>query len=136
MTFLIQHYILTTANGAVFYPWKTAPDAATAIPFIDLTPDKRSAYLGQRTLPISSSKMILFSFRLCLTAGPRMWLKNLETKRNLKHPHHVKLSLSNASSDSGNITTAGYIFFKQPYLKELCRNLPTATPFFDVILTR
>jgi hypothetical protein len=136
------HYILGTANGAVIYPWKTAPGAATAIPFIDLTPDNLSDYLGQRTLPISSSKMFIFSFRLCLTAGPRMWLKNPETKRNFEH-HHVELSLSNASSDSGNITTAGYIFFKHPtlthrffYLKELRRKLPPATPFFDISLMR
>lgn len=71
-----------------------------------------------------------------------MWLNNPETKRNFEH-HHVELSLSNASSDSGNITTAGYIFFKHPtlthrffYLKELRRKLPPATPFFDISLMR
>jgi hypothetical protein len=55
----------------------------------------------------------------------------------------VELSISNASSDSGEITTAGYIFFKHPtftqrffYLKELRRKLPPATPYFDISLFR
>ncbi|KAI2505072.1 hypothetical protein MHU86_9348 [Fragilaria crotonensis] len=72
----LVHYILGTATGAVIYPWKTAPGAAPAILFIDLTPDNLPEYLGLRTIPISSSKMFIFSFRLCLTAGPREWLKN------------------------------------------------------------
>ncbi|KAI2511594.1 hypothetical protein MHU86_2848 [Fragilaria crotonensis] len=138
----LVHYILGTATGAVIYPWKTAPGAAPAIPFIDLTPDNLPEYLGLQTIPISSSKMFIFSFRLCLTAGPREWLKNPETRRNLDH-HHVDLSLSNASSDSGAITTAGFIFYKHPtlthrlfYLKELRRKLPPATPFFDLSLIR
>jgi len=136
------HYLLSTATDSVIYPWKTAPGAATAIPFIDLTPDILSTFLGKRTLPISASKTFIFSFRLCLPVGPSKWLKHPDTKRNLAH-HHVELSISNASSDSGDITTAGYIFFKHPtftqrffYLKELRRKLPPATPFFDISLLR
>ena len=86
--------------------------------------------------------MFIFSFRLCLTAGPSKWLKNPITKQNLAH-HHVELSISNASSDSGELTTTGYIFFKHPifthrfyYLKELRRKLPPTTPFFDLALLR
>jgi hypothetical protein len=73
------HYLLSTATDSVIYPWKTAPGAAIAIPFIDLTPDNLPDYLGKRTLPLSLPKM--FSFCLCLTAGPSKWLKN---------PHHEK----------------------------------------------
>jgi hypothetical protein len=136
------HNILSTAKGSVLYPWKTEPGAATSIPYIDLTPDNLLEYLGHRSLPIRSSKTFVFSFRLCLTAGPRMWLKNPDTKRTLEY-HNVELSISNASRDSGNITTAGYIFFKHPtlthrlfYLKELRRKLPPATPFFDISILR
>jgi hypothetical protein len=57
--------------------------------------------------------------------------------------HHADLSLSNASSNSGNITTAGFIFFKHPtithqfsYHKELHRKLSPAAPFFDISLNR
>ncbi|KAI2494419.1 hypothetical protein MHU86_20102 [Fragilaria crotonensis] len=134
---LVQvHYILGTATGAVIYRWKTAPGAAPAVPFIDLlTPDNLPEYLGLRTIPISSSKMLIFSFRIWLKAGPREWLKNSDTRQNVDH-HHMDLSLSNASSDSGAITTAGFIFYKLPtlthrlfYLKELRRKLvPPATP--------
>jgi hypothetical protein len=136
----LVHYILNSAAGSIIYPWKNEPGAATAIPFIELTPDSLSEYLGQRTIPIHYSKTFIFSFRLCLTNGPSKWLKNPENKRTLEH-HHVKLSISNASSDSGNLTTAGYIFFKHPtftqrffYLKELKRKLPPATPYFDISL--
>lgn len=132
----LVHYILGTASGADIYPWKTEPGAAPAIPFIDLTPDNLPEYLGLRTLPIRASRMVIFSFRLCLTAGPREWLKNPDTKRNLKY-HHAELSLSNASSDRGNITTAGFIFYKHPtitqrsfFLKELRRKLPPGHPLF------
>jgi hypothetical protein len=138
----LVHYILSTTNDSIIYPWKTVPGAAIAIPFIDLTPDNLLDYLGKRTLPISASKTYIFSFRLCLTSGPSKWLKDPSTKRNLAY-HHVELGISNASSDSGEITTAGYIFFKHPtytqrffYLKELRRKLPPATPFFDISLLR
>jgi hypothetical protein len=107
-----------------------------------LTPDNILDYLGQRTLPVSSIKTFIFSFRLCLSEGPSTWLKNPDTKRTLAY-HHVELSISNASSDSGNITTAGYIFFKHPtlthrlfFLKELRQKLPPATPYFDISLLR
>ncbi|KAI2499330.1 hypothetical protein MHU86_15174 [Fragilaria crotonensis] len=135
------HYILGTAKDSVIYPWKTESGAAPAIPFIDLTPDNLSDYLGKRTLPIGAARTFVFSFRLCLPTGPSKWLK-IRIPNVLDH-HHVELSISNASSDSGEITTAGYIFFKHPtftqrffYLKELRRKLPPATPFFDIFLFR
>ena len=138
----LVHYILGAATGAVIFPWKTALGAAPAILFIDLTPDTLPKYLGLRTIPISASKTCIFSFKLCLTAEPRKWLKIPDTKQILEH-HHMELSLSNASSNSGNITTAGFIFYKHPtithhffYLKELRRKLPPATPFFDIFLIR
>jgi hypothetical protein len=80
--------MLSTAT-VVIYPWKTTPGAATAIPFIDLTPDTLSNFLGKRTLPVSASKTFIFSFRLCLPVVPSKWLKNPDTKRNLEH-HHVE----------------------------------------------
>ena len=65
------HFILGTATGAVIYPWKTAPGAAFAIPSIKLTPDHLLDYIGLQTLPTSPAKTFIFSFSLCLTAGPQ-----------------------------------------------------------------
>ena len=69
-------------------------------------------------------------------------VKNPDTKQNLEY-HHAELSCSNASSNRGNITTAGFIFFKRPtfthqffFLKELCRKLTPAATFFDISLNR
>ena len=107
----LVHFILGTATGAVIYPWESEPGVVPPIPCIKLTPDHLFDIIGQQILPTSPTKSFIFSFRLCLTTGPWEWLTNPNTKRNLEH-HHSELSLSNASSSSGNITTAGFIFFK------------------------
>ena len=107
----LVHFILGTATGAVIHPWKTAPGVTPPIPFIDLTPDHLPDYIGMKTPSKSSAKTFIVSFRLCLTAGPREWLRNPNTKQNLEY-HHAELSLSNASSNSGTMTTAGFILFK------------------------
>ena len=107
----LVHIILGTATRAVIYPWKAAPGVTPAIPFINLTPEHIPDDIGLKTPPTNPAKVFIFSFRLCLAAGPREWLKNCNTKQNLE-THHAELSLSNASSDSGDITTAGFIFFK------------------------
>ena len=99
-------------------------------------------YIGVKTISMSPAKTFIFSFMLCLTAGPREWLRNPDTIRNLEY-HHADISLSNASSNSSNITTARFIFFKHftitPqffYLKELQRKLSPTEPFFDISLNR
>ena len=69
----LVHFILETATGAVFYHWKTAPGVAPAIRFIDLTPDHISGCIGLQTPCTSPAKTFVFSFRLCLTAGPQEW---------------------------------------------------------------
>lgn len=73
-------FTISLARQTIIYPWKTAPGAATAIPFIDLTPDNLPDYIGKRTLPIGTAKTFIFSFRLCLPTGPSKWLKNPDTK--------------------------------------------------------
>ena len=106
----LVHFILGTATGAVIHPWKTAPGVTPPIPFIDLTPDHLPDYIGLKTPPMSPAKTFIFSCRLCHTVGPRKLQKNPNTNQNMEY-HHAELSLYNASSNSGNITTAGFIFF-------------------------
>jgi hypothetical protein len=76
----VEHFIVGTATGAVLYPWKTAPGEAPALPFIDLTPDHLPDDIGLQMLPTSPTKTSIFSFWLCLTTGPRIWLKDPNTK--------------------------------------------------------
>jgi hypothetical protein len=135
-----MHFILGTVTGEVIYSWKTAPGVAPAIPFINLKPEHLLDYIGLKTSSMSPAKTYIFSFRLCLTAGPREWLRNPNTKRNLEY-HDAELSLSNVSSHSGNTTTAAFIFFIHRtithcffYLKELCKRLSPAAPFFNISL--
>ena len=78
-----MQFILGTATGAVIYPWETEPGVAPPVPFIDLTPYHLPHYIGVKTPYISPAKTFIFSFRLCLTAGPREWLRIPDTKRNL-----------------------------------------------------
>ena len=110
--------------------------------FIDLRTDHLPDYIRLQTPRTSPAKTFIFSFRLCFTTGSREWLKYPDTKQNLEY-HHAELSLSNTSSDSGNITTAGFIIVKHRiithhffYLKELCRKLSPWIPFFDISLNR
>ncbi|KAI2495800.1 hypothetical protein MHU86_18728 [Fragilaria crotonensis] len=55
--------------------------------------------------------------------------------------HHVQVSISNSTTTSGRIVTAGYILFKAArtthrhrYLQSLRQQLPAETPFFDILL--
>ena len=132
------HYILTTVEDATLFPWMNGSTTPT-IPSLDLTPDNLLQYLAPRVTTIESMQMFVFSFRLCLTTGPGKWINSSATKNNLKL-HKVEVSLSNSSSDSGDIiSVAGYIFYKHPkytqrtyFLSHLRRQLPPTTPFFDI----
>ena len=132
------HYILATVEDATLFPWMNRSTTPT-IPSLELTPDNLLQYLAPRVTTIDSMLMFVFSFRLCLTTGPGKWINSNATKNNLKL-HKVEVSLSNSSSDSGDIiSVAGYIFYKHPkytqrtyFLSHLRRQLPTTTPFFDI----
>ena len=69
---ILFHSGADSGNGrAVINPWKTEPGVAPPIPFIDLRPEHLLDYIGQQKPPTSPAKTFIFSFRLCLTAGPR-----------------------------------------------------------------
>ena len=78
----------------------------------------------------SPTKTFIFSFSLCLKAGPRECFTNPNT--NLEY-HHAELIHSNASSNSCNIIKAGFMFFKHPTItnrfflsqKTLKKTIPT-----------
>lgn len=92
-------------------------------------------------LPPSSSK-IIFGARVCFAAKfPGQWQSKTSTIHYLEeHKVHIK-NISNSTTSSSKIVTAGYIFFKAAhtthqtrFLQSLRQLLPKETPFFDILL--
>ena len=77
--------------------------------------------------------------RFGFTENPVVWQAKDQTKQLLKE-NSIGILFSNAKSTSGSIVTAGYILLKSPsttsthrYTPFLRSQLPSATPFFDII---
>ena len=141
-TDMIHYYMFQTSLDVTLHSWINETPSR-AIPILDLNPDNLLSFLAPKITPLPSIKMFIFTFRICMSKGPGKWINNPTTRKAL-HDHHVEVNVSNSSSDSGDtIETAGYIFFKHPkwtqrnhYLSHLRNQLPTATPFLILDITR
>ena len=82
---------------------------------------------------------MIFGVRFGFLSNPKQWQFCERTKAVLKEQHLV-VRMSNSSSTSGKVITAGYILFKAPntthrhrYTQFLRSQLPEAAPCFDLI---
>ncbi len=82
-------------------------DNLVYINFHEITPETLRNFLSPRISPVSCHQM--FVYGICIIT----WLNSKETKY-AKRQHHVDITISNSSGDSGDITTAGYFLFKHP----------------------
>ena len=91
---------------------------------------------------IKAKSMIIFGIRFGFTDNPIKW-QMMETTKQMMKDNQIKVTISNSTSTSGNIVTAGYILLKAPtttsthrYTQYLRTHIPDATPYFDVIKFR
>lgn len=78
---------------------------------------------------------------MCSGGSPGPWINNQATQAAL-FKHRMEVSISNASSDSGDVIIAGYILLKDPtithrihYISSIRQDLPNL-PFFDLGIHR
>lgn len=83
--------------------------------------------------------MFVFGVRVSMCDGgaPGSWINNQSTQASL-FQNHAEVSISNATSDSGDDIIAGYVILKDPndthrqyYCSHLHEMLPTL-PYFDI----
>ena len=132
------HFLLYTAPDCRFHQWD--PTATqTTIPLLSLTPDNLLDYISPNITEMSSKDTFIFAIRVSMCSGgsPGPWINNQATQAAL-FTHRLEVSISNATSDSGDVMIAGYILLKDPstthrihYTSLLRENLPNL-PFFDI----
>ena len=86
-----------------------------------------------------SKHQIVFGLRVGFTIVPNQWMRSAVTKTLCKS-QKLEVSVSNSTSTSGKMVTAGYVLLKAPNTTQLHRYtqflrslLPENTPYFDVV---
>jgi hypothetical protein len=95
-------------------------------------------FISPKITFVSASNQIIFGIRFGFTKTPSSW-RNSETMKAMFESHQLEVSISNSTSTSGNMVTAGYILLKAPntthllrYTKYLRSLLPDTAPYFDI----
>ena len=101
-------------------------------------------FLSPSITPYSKNNTFFFALRVSFSneAPPQIWLAKDDTKKLMKDLR-IRIAVSNASSDGGQLTNAGVLLFKDPkmchrhrYLQSLRMDLPPSTPNFDIVPNR
>jgi hypothetical protein len=132
--------LLFSDQDGDFYRWESS-DLSQRSPISQLSPEQLRDYLSPRITSLDSHSTFVFGIRFSFGQKPPFqWRTHEYTKRTLAD-HGLGLRMSNSSSMSGRLVTAGYILFKAPntthrnrYLQSLRSQLPDNTPFFDINL--
>ncbi len=106
----------------------------------ELSPGELREFVSLKVTFLPSTSQIIFGARICFAAkSPGQW-KNKDRTRQLLNEHKVTMQISNSSTRSGKVVTAGYILFKAArtthrtrFLQSLRLKLPKETPFFDIL---
>ena len=132
------HFLLYTAPDCRFHQWDPMA-TQTTIPLLSLTPDNLLEYISPNITEMGSKDTFVFAIRVSMCSGgsPGPWINNQATQAALFN-HRLEVSISNATSDSGDVMIAGYILLKDPstthrihYTSLLREHLPNL-PFFDI----
>lgn len=134
----ILHYLLITAPDCQYHTWDPTITQQT-LPILSLTPGNLLDFISPRIAEIDSKETFVFGIRVSMCSGgsPGPWINNQATQAAL-FKHRMEVSISNATSDSGDITIAGYILLKDPsithrvhFISSIRKALPNL-PFFDL----
>jgi hypothetical protein len=138
--FLLELFSKTYSSQSItFIPWGSK-NTHNPVKIEDIAQDDSlHKYRSPKISTLDSTKQYIFGIRVCLgTASPGKWITDQTTKTIMQH-YNLQIHISNAKSDSGDVITAGTIFFKHPgytqrtfYLMSLRRTLPPSTPYFDL----
>ena len=124
--------------GSMF-PWGSDTDRnskdISAITEADLP-----TYLSTSVTFLRTTKTHIFGLRFGFsTKTPVNWLSK-ETTKEAMRKHKVWATVSNSSTTSGKLVTAGFILMKAPnythrirFMKSLRSQLPENAPFFDIL---
>lgn len=131
---------LFPADDCFFYRWESV-DLQLHTTVTALSPGELRDFLSPNITFLSATSQIIFGARVCFASKyPGQWRYKETTVQKLAE-HHVQVKVSNSTTTSGKIVTAGYILFKAArtthrdrFLQSLRQQLPPATPFFDILL--
>jgi hypothetical protein len=123
-----------------FYRWEST-DLQMSTTISKLSPGELREFLSPTITFLPSTSQIIFGAQICFAAKfPGQW-PNKETTVDGLGKHKVQINLSNSSTSSGKIVTAGYLLFKAArtthrtrFLQSLRQRLPKETPFFNILL--
>ena len=128
-------------DDGMLYRWQSDDLTKSSIPSA-MSSTAIRAHISPAVTCLKSKSMIIFGIRFGFTDNPVKWQMTDATKKMLQEKN-VEVTISNSTSMSGNIVTAGYILLKSPtmtsthrYTQYLRSQLPDATPYFDVIKYR
>lgn len=123
-----------------FYRWESV-DLQMSTTISKLSTGELREFISPNITFLPSTSQIIFGARICFAAKfPGQWRNSATTTTGLGK-HKVQINISNSSTSSGKIVTAGYILFKAArtthrtrFLQSLRQKLPKETPFFDILL--
>ena len=124
--------------GSMF-PWGSDNDQNSR-DISDITEADLKTYLSGNVTFIRSTKTHIFGLHFgSSTKTPMNWLSKEATKEAMRK-HKIWATVSNFSTTSGKLVTAGFILMKAPnlthrirFMKSLRSQLPEYAPFFDII---
>ena len=128
-------------DDGMLYRWQSDDLRTSSIPSA-MTSSEIRDHISPAITHLKSKSMIIFGIRFGFTDNPIKWQMEEKTKQIMKEKQ-VEVTISNSTSTSGSIVTAGYILLKSPnststhrYTQHLRSQLPDATPYFDVMKFR
>jgi hypothetical protein len=134
----LLHFLFITAPNCSYHTWDTKA-TQQVLPILLLTPENIYDFISPEITTIEEHSMFVFGVRvsMCNGGAPGPWINNQSTQASL-FQNHAEVSISNATSDSGDVIIVGYVILKDPddthrqyYCSHLHEMLPTL-PYFDV----
>jgi hypothetical protein len=122
----------------MFYRWESEDLVLSKI-VQDMTALDLRDFISPAITFIHAQQQIVFGLRLGFRISPDQWMRSDLIKGFLKSKT-IDVSVSNSTSTSGKMVTAGYVLMKAPNTTQLTRYtqflrsiLPEHTPYFDVV---
>ena len=127
-------------NDGLFYRWESK-DLTSCTPVSKLTQADFRDYISPSISSLFSTSTFVFGLRFGFASKNHIAWRMQSHLNNLLKSHGVVISVSNSTTSSGDLVTAGFLLFKAPntthrikYLQHLRNKLPNNTPFFDIVL--
>ena len=113
----LLHFLFIAAPDCYYHTWDTKA-TQTVLPMLSLTPDNLFEFLSPTVTAMDSKSMFAFGVRVsrCGGGSPGPWIVNNQATQAAMFNNRADLSISNATSDSGEIVIPGYILLKDPTL--------------------